>query len=185
MPALYDIRVNSIDGAPSSLGAYKGDVLLVVNVASACGLTPQYEALEKTFEQYRGKGFQVLGFPANEFGAQEPGTNEEIADFCSTKFNVQFPMFEKIVVRGPGQHPLYATLTGAQPEAQETSEGGLKAKLEGYGLLKDWTPGSIMWNFEKFVVNRQGEVVARFAPDVTPDDPRLISIIEAELAKAA
>ena len=135
MPALYDIPVKRIDGAPTNLGAFKGDVLLVVNVASACGLTPQYEALEKTFEQYRGKGFQVLGFPANEFGAQEPGTNEEIAAFCSTKFDVKFPMFEKIVVRGEGQHPLYETLTAAQPKAQETTEGGLKAKLESYGLL--------------------------------------------------
>lgn len=185
MPALYDIPVKRIDGAPTNLGAYKGDVLLVVNVASACGLTPQYEALEKTFEQYQNRGFQVLGFPANQFGAQEPGTNEEIAAFCSTKFDVKFPMFEKIVVRGEGQHPLYATLTSAQPKAQETTESGLKAKLEEYGLLKDWSPGQIMWNFEKFVVNRQGEVVARFAPDVTPDDPRLISVIEAELAKAA
>ena len=185
MPALYDIPVNTIAGAPSSLGAYKGDVLLVVNVASACGLTPQYEGLEKAFEQYKGKGFQVLGFPANEFGAQEPGSNAEIADFCSTKFNVQFPMFEKIVVRGAGQHPLYAALTSAVPEATDTSGGELKSKLEGYGLLKDWTPGAILWNFEKFVVSRKGDVVARFAPDTKPDDPRLVSVIEAELAKAA
>lgn len=185
MTALYDIPVNAIDGAPSNLGRYKGDVLLVVNVASACGLTPQYEGLEKTFEQYKDKGFQVLGFPANEFAGQEPGTNEEIAAFCSTKFNVQFPMFEKIVVRGEGQHPLYAALVAAKPEAEQTPEQGLKAKLEEYGLLKEWSPGQIMWNFEKFVLNRKGEVVARFAPDVPPDDPRLISAIEAELAKPA
>jgi glutathione peroxidase len=185
MPALYDIPVKRIDGAPSSLGAYKGDVLLVVNVASACGLTPQYEALEKAFEKYQGQGFQVLGFPANEFGAQEPGTNEEIASFCSTKFDVKFPMFEKIVVRGAGQHPLYAALTSAKPDATDTSGGEFKQKLEGYGLLKDLGPGDIMWNFEKFVVNRKGDVVARFAPNVTPDDPKLVATIEAELAKPA
>jgi glutathione peroxidase len=115
---VYDIPVNRIDGAPASLGDYKGKVILVVNVASKCGLTPQYAGLEKLYEDFKDKGLVVTGFPANEFGAQEPGTNDEIADFCTTNFGVKFPMFEKIVVKGEGQHPLYASLTKAIPAAE-------------------------------------------------------------------
>jgi glutathione peroxidase len=168
--SVSEIAVNRIDGSPASLGAYKGKVVLVVNVASKCGLTPQYEGLEALYEAYKDKGLVVAGFPANEFGAQEPGTNEEIADFCTTRFNVTFPMFEKIVVKGEGQHPLYAALTKAVPLA------------EGAG---DRAPadGSIMWNFEKFLVGKDGAVARRFSPMIKPEDDVVIEAIEAELAK--
>jgi len=167
---VYDIPVNRIDGAPASLGDYKGKVVLVVNVASKCGLTPQYEGLEKLYENYMDKGLVVTGFPANEFGGQEPGANEEIAAFCTTNFGVKFPMFEKIVVKGEGQHPLYAALTKAVPVA------------EGVG---DRAPadGSVLWNFEKFLVAKDGSVARRFSPRMTPDDPIIVSAIEEELAK--
>lgn len=174
---VYHFEMKKIDGTPTKLDAYKGDVLLIVNVASQCGLTPQYAALEKAFETYSDKGFEVLGFPANEFGAQEPGTNAEIKNFCETKFNVKFPMFEKIVVKGEGQHPLYAHLTAAQPQATFKPDSKLKA------MLKEGPGKDISWNFEKFLVNRQGEVVARFAPDIAPDDQLVTSAIESELAK--
>jgi glutathione peroxidase len=163
---VLDIPANKIDGAPSSLREFAGHVILVVNVASACGLTPQYEALEKLYESQRGRGLVVVGFPSNDFGAQEPGSNEEIAQFCSTKFGVQFPMFEKIAVKGAEQHPLYASLVAAQPAAQEK-------------------PEDVLWNFEKFLIDRSGNVVARFAPDIPPDDPIVLEAIEAELAKPA
>jgi len=168
--SLYDIPVNRIDGAPASLGDFKGKVILVVNVASKCGLTPQYAGLEKLYEDYKDKGLVVTGFPANEFGAQEPGSNDEIADFCTTNFGVKFPMFEKIVVKGEGQHPLYASLTKAVPVA------------EGVG---DRAPadGSILWNFEKFLVAKDGHVACRFSPRLDPQDPTLIGAIEAELAR--
>jgi glutathione peroxidase len=162
--ALEDIPLTRIDGSPTSLAAFDGKVKLVVNVASQCGLTPQYAGLEALYERYRDRGFVVLGFPANEFGAQEPGANAEIAQFCETRFGVRFPMFEKVVVKGEGRHPLFAALTGAQPIG------------EGAG-------NDIRWNFEKFVVARTGEVVARFAPTTAPDDPSLVATIEAELAK--
>jgi glutathione peroxidase len=155
--SLLDISVSRIDGTPASLADFRGQVLLVVNVASKCGLTPQYAGLEKLYARYRDRGFAVLGFPANEFGAQEPGSNSEIATFCQTRFGVQFPMFEKIVVKGAGIHPLYAELTKAAPS------------------------GDIQWNFEKFLIGRDGTVMARFAPTVTPDDPALIAAIERAL----
>jgi len=182
---ITEIPVKRIDGTQTNLGEAGGTVSLVVNVASQCGLTPQYAGLESLYERYRDRGFVVLGFPANEFGAQEPGTNEEIAQFCETQFAVQFPLFEKIVVKGPGQHPLYKALTQAQPKATEKPDGTLKARLEERGRISpDRGADEILWNFEKFVVDRNGDVVARFAPDVTPDDPMLIDVIEAELAKA-
>jgi len=181
--ALQTIPVKRIDGSETSLGAYGDKVLLVVNVASQCGLTPQYAGLEALYERYRDAGLMVLGFPANEFGAQEPGTNDEIAQFCETRFGVQFPMFEKIVVKGEGRHPLYDELVRAQPTARPKEGGQLTEKLESKGLLAGNKPDDIMWNFEKFVVGRGGDVVARFAPDVTPDDPALVETLEAELAK--
>jgi glutathione peroxidase len=180
---LQDIPLRRIDGAASSLSEFGGKVLLVVNVASECGLTPQYEALERLFERYRERGLVVLGFPANEFGAQEPGTNPEIAAFCTTKFGVQFPMFEKVVVKGEGRHPLYAALVAAQPVARQKKDGTLRASLEKHGLLTAGKDDDILWNFEKFVVGRHGDVVARFAPDVEPEDPQLVEVIEGELAK--
>jgi glutathione peroxidase len=150
---LYDIPVRRIDGSEGALREYAGDVLLVVNVASKCGLTPQYAGLEKLYESRAGRGFRVLGFPCNQFGAQEPGTNEQIVEFCSTNYNVTFPLFDKIEVNGPGRHPLYRALTHAEP-------------------------GDIGWNFEKFLIDRQGRVIGRFAPSVTPEDPELIEAID-------
>lgn len=182
MPALYDIPVNRIDGTPSSLKDKKGDVLLVVNVASKCGLTPQYEGLEKLHEKYRDKGFSVVGFPANNFAGQEPGTNAEISEFCSTKFGVQFPMYSKISVRGDDMHPLYAELVAEQPKAQKNDPSQLRQILEKNNLGPK-TDTEVMWNFEKFLVSRDGKAVARFAPDIAPDDARITSAVEAELAK--
>ena len=179
---LYEIPVRRIDGTDASLADYKGSVMMIVNVASACGLTPQYENLERVYETYRDRGFTVLGFPANEFAAQEPGTNDEIKTFCETKFGVQFPMFEKIVVKGEGQHPLYRRLIEERPNAEMKTDGGLRATLDKHGLgPKNAT--DVMWNFEKFLIGRDGKVAARFAPDITPDDPIVTKAIEAELAK--
>lgn len=182
--SLYDITVRRIDGSEERLADYAGKVLLIVNVASKCGLTPQYEGLEKLYEKYAGAGFAVLGFPANEFAAQEPGTNEEIAGFCTTNYGVKFPMFEKIVVKGKGLHPLYRRLIAARPRAQQLSGGSLKAKLQEHGLAPE-RDEDIMWNFEKFLVDRKGVVVARFAPDFVPENPVLTGAIEAELARSA
>jgi glutathione peroxidase len=176
---IQQIPLQMIDGAAATLGDYQGDVLLVVNVASKCGLTPQYEALEAVYERFRDKGFRVLGFPANDFGAQEPGTNEEISAFCDATYGVQFPMFAKIVVTGQDKHPLYAELTSAVPDA-EGDKAGFRSNLRGYGMTPTEDP-EILWNFEKFLVSRDGEVVARFAPTVTPDDERVTSAIEREL----
>ena len=158
--AAQEIPVKRIDGTPASLADYAGKVLLVVNVASECGLTPQYAGLQALYEKYKDRGLVVLGFPANEFGAQEPGSNAQIAQFCTTRFNVTFPMFEKIIVKGPQKHPLYAVLIDEQPG------------------------GEITWNFEKFVIGRDGKIVARFAPATTPNDSKLITLLEAELAKS-
>ncbi len=181
---LYDIHVNRIDGTPVSLAAYQGKVLLVVNVASKCGLTPQYDGLEKLYETYADRGLEVLGFPANEFAGQEPGGNQEIQEFCRLNFGVKFPMFEKIVVKGKGRHPLYDYLTAALPE----SHGKGHKLMSGILALTGKGPkqkGDILWNFEKFVVSRDGKVVARFAPTVDPNDPDLIAAIERELTAEA
>lgn len=178
--ALYDIPVKKIDGAAGTLSPYKGKVLLVVNVASKCGLTPQYTALEKLYQSKRAAGLEILGFPANNFKGQEPGTDAEIQSFCSTSYDVHFPLFSKISVLGGDQHPLYKQLTAAQPSA--TGEGPMRERLKGYGI--ETSQGNdVLWNFEKFLVSRDGKVVGRFAPDVTPDDPRLVAAIDAELAK--
>lgn len=182
MTAIQDIPLQRIDGAADTLGAHAGKVLLIVNVASKCGLTPQYKGLEQLFEDKRGAGLEVLGFPANNFRGQEPGTNEEIASFCSTEYDVQFPLFSKISVAGEDQHPLYAVLTKTQPAA--TGEGPMRQRLEGFKIATNPAP-DVLWNFEKFVIGRNGEVVARFSPDVTADDPRLTAVIDAELAKSA
>ncbi len=175
------IAVKRIDGAESSLGAFAGRVLLVVNVASKCGLTPQYAALEKLYEEYAPRGLEVLGFPANNFGAQEPGTDAEIQDFCTTKYDVSFPMFSKISVKGADQHPLYKALTDAQPTAVTPEGSNFKAKLASYGIKID-SDVDVMWNFEKFLVNKTGDVVARFSPDTPPDHPLIVAAIENELA---
>ena len=179
---IYDIPVHKITGEDASLAEFKGKVLLVVNVASKCGLTPQYEGLEKIYEQYRGQGLVVAGFPANDFKSQEPGTNEEIQSFCTTNFGVKFPMFSKITVVGAEKHPLYAALIAAQPKAISVSQVPFRDKLKGYGIETNPDP-ELLWNFEKFLVSREGEVVKRFAPDTEPDAPELISAIKMELDK--
>jgi glutathione peroxidase len=162
---LYDIPIHTLQGEPSSLAPYKGKALLLVNVASRCGLTPQYAGLQKLQDTYGGKGFSVLGFPSNQFLGQEPGTPEEIAEFCSVNYGVTFPLFEKIEVNGPGRHPLYDELTA-------------KADAEG-------AAGDVQWNFEKFLVSPEGEIVARFRPGVEPEDPGLVGAVEGALPSGA
>ncbi len=179
MTGLAEIPLKTIRGADASLADYAGKVLLVVNVASKCGLTPQYEGLESLYRDYRDKGFVVLGFPANDFAGQEPGGNEEIESFCTTNFGVDFPMFEKVVATGPDKHPLYAALTQAAPEA--INDGDFREKLKGYGMTPNEAP-ELLWNFEKFLIGKDGTVLARYAPDTKPYDPALVSAIEAALA---
>jgi glutathione peroxidase len=181
---IEQIPVNTIDGAPSSLAAHAGKVRLIVNVASKCGLTPQYAGLEALYQKYRDRGLEVLGFPANEFGAQEPGTEAEIKEFCSTTYQVSFPMFSKIIVKGPGLHPLYAALTSAHPEAQSLPGSNFRERLIGYGI-QPGAPDEILWNFEKFLVDRRGNVVERFAPNEQPDADMLVSALERELGASA
>jgi glutathione peroxidase len=181
--SILDIPINRIDGTPAALREFAGSVLLVVNVASKCGLTPQYEGLEKLYEAQRAKGLVILGFPANNFRTQEPGTNAEIAEFCSLTYGVKFPMFEKISVVGADSHPLYRELIAAQPAATAKPGSDFSARLAGHGITPN-VPPDILWNFEKFLIGRNGAVVARFAPDVTADDPLLLAAIEAELARS-
>jgi glutathione peroxidase len=158
-----NFTMKSIDGKDVPLSTYQGKVILMVNVASKCGLTPQYKELQALYEKYKDQGFVVIGVPANEFRGQEPGTNEEIAQFCSTNYGVTFPMMAKVVVKGNGICPLYKYLT-----AQKTKPTG---------------PGEITWNFEKFIINREGKVVGRFSPKVKPDNAEVVKLIETELAK--
>jgi glutathione peroxidase len=171
---LYDIPLRRIDGKEATLGEYSGDVLMIVNVASQCGKTPQYAGLEKLHANYRDRGFAVLGFPANDFGAQEPGTNEEIQEFCRTVYGVDFPMFAKIAVTGTEKHPLYRYLTQSMPKAEFPA--GMTEKPRAAAEQAE-----IHWNFEKFLIRRDGRIAARFAPDMPPEDPRIVSTIEAEL----
>ncbi len=180
--SIYDIPVHKITGEQASLGEFKGKVLLVVNVASKCGLTPQYEALERLYEQFKGQGFVVAGFPANDFKSQEPGTDREIQTFCTANFGVQFPMFSKITVVGAEKHPLYAALIAAQPTAVSVAQIPFAQKLRGYGIETNPAP-EILWNFEKFIVSRSGDVVNRFSPDTAPDAPELVAAIEEELER--
>jgi len=183
MPTLYEIPLTDISGSPASLADYAGHPLLIVNVASKCGLTPQYTALEALYQQYKDQGLVVLGFPANDFAGQEPGTDAEIAAFCSTEYPVTFPLFSKIPVTGPSKHPLYAKPIAAKPEP--IPHGPWREGLADYAA-KNGYPGpnplpELLWNFEKFLVGRDGTVLARFAPDTPPDDPKIISAIEAAL----
>lgn len=163
MTALLDHPIRTLAGAPSSLGAHRGKALLVVNVASKCGLTPQYHGLEALHERYRARGFSVIGVPCNQFGGQEPGSPEEIQTFCSASYGVTFPMLEKVDVNGPDRHPLYAELTKI-PDAAGAA-------------------GDVAWNFEKFVVSADGTRVQRFRPTTKPDDPALVAAIEAALPR--
>ncbi len=157
----YEIPLKDINGKETSLKAYKGKTILVVNVASKCGLTPQYAALESLYRKYKDKGLVVVGFPCNDFAGQEPGTNEEIKQFCSTKYDVTFPLFDKLHVKGPEQHPLYAALTGKEAQF----------------------PGDVKWNFGKFLIGKDGKVLHRFEPQVKPDATEVTAAIEAALAK--
>ena len=161
MPTFYDFSATTIDGKQQSLRDYAGKVALVVNVASQCGLTPQYGGLEELYENYKDKGLVVLGFPCNQFAGQEPGTEGEIKTFCETKFGVTFPLFGKIDVNGPNRHPLYAFLTG-----EATTPDG---------------PGDIKWNFAKFLIDRQGKVAARFSPTAAPVSEEIVSALEQKL----
>ena len=178
--SVYHIPVQDIQGQAVDLAQYQGKVLLIVNVASKCGLTPQYEGLEQLYQAKKAQGLEVLGFPANNFLEQEPGSNDEIQHFCSVNYDVHFPLFAKISVAGDDKHPLYQTLTQAIPE--RTGEGPWWKDLVDYGLTPN-NPPEVLWNFEKFLVNKKGEIVARFAPDITATDERIVSVIEAELAK--
>lgn len=178
--ALLETPVKNIDGKEDTLKSYEGKVLLVVNVASKCGLTPQYKGLEELYQAKKGDGLEILGFPANDFNGQEPGTEDEIKTFCSTNYDVHFPLFAKVSVLKEGKHPLYEKLKQAKPEA--IGDGPMREKLKGYGIAANAAP-EILWNFEKFLIGRNGEVVSRFAPDVTADDPRLVAAIDAELKK--
>lgn len=180
---VYNFNVKKINGQDASLKDYQGKVMLVVNVASKCGLTPQYEGLEKLYKNYREKGLVVLGFPANEFLAQEPGSNEEIQQFCTMNYGVDFPMFEKIVVKGEGQHPLYNYLTTTKPVTTMKEGGNLITRLKDKGLLTG-KENDIKWNFEKFLVNKKGEVVDRFSPELDPMDPVIVKAVEREIANA-
>jgi glutathione peroxidase len=162
MPTLHDFSARTIFGEDKALHDYKGEVVVVVNVASKCGLTPQYKGLEKLFEIYHARDFEVLGFPCNQFAGQEPGTDAEVQEFCTLTYGVSFPLFSKIDVNGASRHPLYAWLSAED------------AKPEGAGDIK--------WNFGKFVVGRDGKVVARFAPPTAPDDPAFIAAIEKALS---
>ncbi len=159
MSSVHDFMVKDIDGSEMALSQFQGKVLLLVNVASKCGLTPQYDGLQKLQERYGGKGFSVIGFPCNQFADQEPGTEAEIKEFCTTQYSVDFPMAAKLEVNGPSRHPLYEFLAGENAAF----------------------PGDISWNFEKFLVGKSGEVVHRFSPKVTPDSDEMASSIEAVL----
>jgi glutathione peroxidase len=180
--SIQEIPINRITGEQTTLGEYSGKVLLIVNVASKCGLTPQYESLERLYRDYKDKGLVVAGFPANDFKSQEPGSNADIQNFCTSTYGVDFPMFEKITVVGEGKHPLYKALIEAQPKAISTSPVHFSEDLHKYGIETNPEP-EVLWNFEKFVVDRSGKVAARFAPNTTADDPALKSVIEKELAK--
>lgn len=163
--SMYEFTMKNIDGQDVKLDAYKGKVVMIVNVASKCGLTPQYEGLQALYDKYKDRGFTILGFPANNFMGQEPGTEKEIKDFCSLNYNVTFPMFSKISVKGADQHPFYTFLTNPK------SNPGFD--------------GDITWNFEKFLTDRSGKVIARFSPKTTPDDPEIVKAVEGALGIAA
>jgi glutathione peroxidase len=165
VPAVLNFKMKDLKGKDVDLSKYKGKVVLIVNTASQCGLTPQYEGLEALHEKYGEEGLAILGFPANEFGQQEPGSNEEIADFCKENYGVKFPMFSKVVVKGEGQCPLYQYLTSKETDPKFA--------------------GDVKWNFEKFLLDRDGNVVARFDPRTKPESKEVVSEIEAQLAKPA
>lgn len=179
---IYEIPVRRIDGTDTTLGEFEGKALLLVNVASKCGLTPQYEGLESLYKEYKDQGFEVLGFPANNFLAQEPGTNEEIQDFCQSNYDVSFPLYQKISVKGDDQHLLYHYLTDEKGEADITDGDAFETKLAGFGQKRE-KGNDVLWNFEKFLIAKDGSIAARIAPDVTAEDERVVAAVKAELAK--
>ncbi|WP_239806323.1 glutathione peroxidase [Croceicoccus hydrothermalis] len=176
---LSDIPLTRNDGSADSIGAHRGKVLLIVNTASQCGLTPQYAGLKALQERYGDKGFEVLAFPANDFGAQEPGSDDEIAQFCETEYGVNFPVFEKASVVGPEKQALYKELVAAVPNKRGDSDV-FRARLERAGMIPNNDP-EVLWNFEKFLVGRDGAVLARFAPSTAPDDAELTGLIESAI----
>lgn len=179
---IYDIPVRRIDGSKTTLAEYKGKTLLLVNVASKCGLTPQYEGMESLYKEYKDQGFEVLAFPANNFLAQEPGTNEEIKEFCQATYDVTFPLFEKISVKGDDQHPLYSFLTEKRGQADIENGSAFEEKLAGFGQKRE-DPADLLWNFEKFLISKDGNIAARIAPDVAANDERVVTAIETEIGK--
>ncbi|WP_299996236.1 glutathione peroxidase [uncultured Cedecea sp.] len=178
--SILNNEVKTIDGEVTTLAPWQGKVLLVVNVASQCGLTPQYAQLEVLQETYGERGFAILGFPCNQFLGQEPLGEEEIKTFCSTTYGITFPMFSKIEVNGEGRHPLYQQLTTAQPVAVAPEGSVFFERMSSKGRAPK-NPGDILWNFEKFLISRNGEVIQRFSPDMTPEDPVLIQAINQAL----
>ncbi|MCX4181434.1 glutathione peroxidase [Enterobacter sp. HSTU-ASh6] len=179
---ILNTEVTTIDGDNTTLEGYKGNVLLIVNVASKCGLTPQYEQLENIQKAWEKDGFTVLGFPCNQFLGQEPGSEEEIKTFCSTTYGVTFPLFSKIDVNGEHRHPLYAKLIAAAPKAVAPEGSGFYERMASKGRAPLY-PDDILWNFEKFLIDRDGQVVQRFSPDMTPEDPIVMESIKLALAK--
>jgi len=179
---ILNTTVMTIDGENTTLEQYQGDVLLIVNVASKCGLTPQYEGLENIHKAWAKDGFKVLGFPCNQFLGQEPGSDEEIKTFCSTTWGVTFPMFSKIDVNGEYRHPLYQQLIAAAPTAVAPESSGFYERLASKDRAPLY-PDDILWNFEKFLIGRDGQVVQRFSPDMQPEDPILMEAIKLALAK--
>ncbi len=179
---LFSIPLEKADGTFGSLNDFKGKAILIVNVASKCGYTNQYKTLQKLHENFSLKGLQILAFPANEFGGQEPGTNEEIQTFCELNYGVTFPVFAKLIVKGAGQHPLYQFLTHAFPNLSEPASV-LKNILRKIIYPGNWNAevGDVKWNFEKFLLNREGEIIGRFPSGLSPDDPNFIQLIEATL----
>jgi len=178
--SLYDIALTRLDGAPTSLDEHRGQVLLIVNVASKCGLTLQYAGLETLYQRQHARGLQVLGFPCNDFAAQEPGSEAEIQAFCESTYDVSFPLFGKLHINSAPRHPLYAALIAAQPQAQPSGSDTLRSTLAQHKLLPAHET-DVMWNFEKFLVGRDGTVLARFAPDITAEDPALAAAVESAL----
>lgn len=177
--SLSSIPLQRIDGSSATLAEYSDKVIMVVNVASKCGLTPQYEALQSLYSEYQDRGFTVLGFPSNDFMGQEPGTNEEIASFCNLEYGVTFPMFARITVKGEDKHPLYKALIEAHPKTEFTSGSKFLARIADFvGIIEK---GGIHWNFEKFLIDRERNVVNRFSPDIKPDDPLVKKAIEQAL----
>lgn len=180
MSSIYDISVKTIDGQETTLQPFADKVLLIVNVASKCGLTSQYEGLQQLYHNKKDTDFEILAFPCNDFLQQEPGSNEDIQAFCSLNYQVDFPLFSKITIVGENKHPLYQYLTTQVPE--RIGEGPWWNDLVNYGLTPN-SPPEVLWNFEKFLVNKKGQVIARFAPDIGADDPRLLDLIDQELAQ--